>query len=1436
MCDVFGPPSFRTPYQRYHLYRKRKYIYVLGIDKIDQECSILRINTGTNDLELSDGEEIFPLREKDARLRAIAGPEGGLPEIATASGIVGFVRFLQGYYLILITRHRKLGQIGHHYVSCIEGTFMVQLFNDAVKSEEKKFQQEFNRLNLSKDFYFSYSYHLGRTVQVNMADAARARASGARYARHPLYVESDANKHHRFVWNHHHMEPFLRKESWQRWCLPIIHGFFHYAKCVFGWSFEVVLIARRSRFYAGTRYRKRGLNVDGQVANEVETEQLLIEDCTRQLSQGHVMSFVQIRGSVPLFWSQEATAINPKPPIVYPRCDPTLSATRLHFKDLLERYGTPQLVVNLMKARKVDSYEARLSKHFESAIERMNRELPSPVRMLYRPFDVKNHSRSSDVFVVFAKLAESVVSRVGFFHTGQPSYGEPRRVQSGVVRTNCVDCLDRTNVLQFFVGLEVFKQQLSALGLLREPRLDYDSSVVGFLSEMYDLMGDHLALQYAGSVAHKKYQLLGCRPRMMPTSKELKTSITRHYSNSFHDIEKQASVNLFLGIYKPLKHPRLWDFDSDSWVHHRPLRNDFNPGEWWEAPLRIFSESTAILRGPHFLPGLFVRTEEEERRWFEVVHRVWKFTWFEKLLPRLGFSLVEINSNRRSSVLPPHKTLSDRSGGRPSRSSVSAYVQKLLEVAPADLELYQSHADLRHLSRLIWTHSAADIARCAGDLSRAQLSRRRRAMGPRCPEPTETVAVTLAMQAQQLHLNLERADAFDLKLAKVWSNLERLVSKVQTSRSHTKSGRNVASRVSGGDLASMARQSPDAPASGATSSSVSEAATGRSHEAGAADSMERFVERSQTKPSSFGGVRSALQLPAAFLSPSGQQHQHTLFRSQASSEANSDSGTQRNVGAPGLPRTSSAPALSMNLKDSRETNSIMRRCSYCNTLFPVRSPSGPPASGSTDDRPLCPTHYARAEELAEFSRWGGLRKELPSTREPVVLRDPSRHRTLDSTNSRGNTSCTGAARGGGGGVGGGVGLSSGAGVKRDKDEERGKDKRREKEKDAGECSLKDVDMGFERQSSMESCVGQLRGQRGGMTEVFSSLRTPPSAPASFVPAASSSAPFIRGSSVRSEPWERSEQGASGPEPRRGGLALPPAGSTKREVAFSPVVDLDMNSTGSTPGASPSSAPALPRSSLATAPAAPRTPRAPPPAPPVRCSASAFVEAATEAAPPAPTVAVPPPAAGCGVEDALRKHLWSYGFPHVAPRMAETSEFGLPAWWLQTLRPATPATEDPTMPPLERWGSGFLRDAASPATDGDALDADGTAQDHHVADSAKRGGRARGRRSLHRRAGSSGSGSAAAGNTPSSSTAVVQASAVRDMGSPKVHVRVAQPQPAHTTEGPSIFQGGGMQKFLDEVLGPGECSPTSASPVSAVSSLGRRDRILPGHSRTRSTNA
>jgi len=42
-----------------------------------------------------------------------------------------------------------------------------------------------------------------------------------------------------------------------------------------GMAFDFVLISRRSRYRAGTRYRTRGVDEKGYVANYVETEQIL---------------------------------------------------------------------------------------------------------------------------------------------------------------------------------------------------------------------------------------------------------------------------------------------------------------------------------------------------------------------------------------------------------------------------------------------------------------------------------------------------------------------------------------------------------------------------------------------------------------------------------------------------------------------------------------------------------------------------------------------------------------------------------------------------------------------------------------------------------------------------------------------------------------------------------------------------------------------------------------------------------------------------------------------------------------------------------------------------------------------------------------------------------------------------------------------------------
>lgn len=63
------------------------------------------------------------------------------------------------------------------------------------------------------------------------------------------------------------------------------------------------------------RYLKRGVNERGRVANDVETEQILIEDVPEGLPL-QISSVVQNRGSIPLFWSQETSRLNIKPDII----------------------------------------------------------------------------------------------------------------------------------------------------------------------------------------------------------------------------------------------------------------------------------------------------------------------------------------------------------------------------------------------------------------------------------------------------------------------------------------------------------------------------------------------------------------------------------------------------------------------------------------------------------------------------------------------------------------------------------------------------------------------------------------------------------------------------------------------------------------------------------------------------------------------------------------------------------------------------------------------------------------------------------------------------------------------------------------------------------------------------------------------------------------
>ena len=75
-----------------------------------------------------------------------------------------------------------------------------------------------------------------------------------------------------------------------------------------GRKLHLCLISRRSRFRAGTRYFRRGVDHDGHVANFNETEQIAtVPSQSDPNATATTLSFVQIRGSIPVFWAEVNT-------------------------------------------------------------------------------------------------------------------------------------------------------------------------------------------------------------------------------------------------------------------------------------------------------------------------------------------------------------------------------------------------------------------------------------------------------------------------------------------------------------------------------------------------------------------------------------------------------------------------------------------------------------------------------------------------------------------------------------------------------------------------------------------------------------------------------------------------------------------------------------------------------------------------------------------------------------------------------------------------------------------------------------------------------------------------------------------------------------------------------------------------------------------------
>ncbi|XP_018363173.1 PREDICTED: phosphatidylinositide phosphatase SAC2 isoform X2 [Trachymyrmex cornetzi] len=398
---------------------------------------------------------------------------------------------------------------------------------------EKRILEELNKIFTETDsFFFCQTGDITNSLQRQCIMESQ---HGQGNQDKPLWQRVDD----RFFWNKHMLHDIinLNTDKANCWILPIIQGYVQIEKCIVEVGFDeqpqqeifnLAIISRRSRFRAGTRYKRRGVDDDGKCANYVETEQLV-------WYHDHQVSFVQVRGSVPVYWSQPGYKYKPPPRIDKDEAE-TQIAFEKHFGEELAFYG-PICIVNLVEQT---GKERIIWEAYSNHVFNYNHS-----DITYTIFDFHEYCRGmhfENVSILVNALA-TMLANMGYCWRDKQG---TICVQKGVFRVNCIDCLDRTNVVQTALGKAVMEMQFSKLGLI-PPDGILPANIRQTFQSLWANNGDIISKQYAGTNALKgDYTRTGER-KFTGLMKDGMNSANRYYLNRFKDVYRQATIDMMLG-------------------------------------------------------------------------------------------------------------------------------------------------------------------------------------------------------------------------------------------------------------------------------------------------------------------------------------------------------------------------------------------------------------------------------------------------------------------------------------------------------------------------------------------------------------------------------------------------------------------------------------------------------------------------------------------------------------------------------------------------------------------------------------------------------------------------------------------------------------------------------------------------------------------------
>ncbi|KAI2471321.1 putative SAC1 protein [Annulohypoxylon bovei var. microspora] len=531
----------------------------------------------------------------DVRLSETAFFPKRVSRVSSIAGILGFIRLRLDKYAIIITKAQPVGRLKGHMVYKVVSTDFLPMRERQIRDpDEDQFLSLLKTYIMRGPMYFSYSLDLTNSFQ------RQATADNSS----PLWMRADD----RFFWNKFVQTDLINfrktgnrsqhgpQSAVDPYILPLIWGTLEIRPTTFkNTQLTIVLITRKGRFRAGTRYFTRGLDEEGHAANYNETEQVVVlNDTGRGLggyagssdmqsgkhgSEGaemQVLSYVQTRGSIPVYWA-EINALKYTPKLQVRGIETALTAAKKHFDEQIRVYGDNYLVnlvnQNGREKRMKEAYEQMVKKLVSSPSDKAKSDTLSDEkfhviepssskqefdRLHYVYFDYHHETKGMQMhkaMLLVEQLHDALIAQQYFRGVDMPANGglETRNYQTSVVRTNCMDSLDRTNVVQSMLARWTLDRMFVDLGLLQrgETFATADPAFEFLFRNIWADNADTVSNSYAGTGAMKTdITRLGTRTKAGIMG-DGKVAVMRYYLNNFRDGPRQDAFDLFLGAYEP---------------------------------------------------------------------------------------------------------------------------------------------------------------------------------------------------------------------------------------------------------------------------------------------------------------------------------------------------------------------------------------------------------------------------------------------------------------------------------------------------------------------------------------------------------------------------------------------------------------------------------------------------------------------------------------------------------------------------------------------------------------------------------------------------------------------------------------------------------------------------------------------------------------------